>query len=113
MKATTQKLFSAVLALFLATGVAFANAPGPHVYVEIKGMACPFCVQGVEKHLKKLDGVEGVSTSLEKGETIMHLKPGASVSEEQVRAAVKDAGFSAGKIRVEKGGQAEGGEAQP
>lgn len=113
MKTTAQKLFSVFLALFLATGVAFANAPATYLYVEIKGMACPFCVQGVEKHLKQLDGVEGVTTSLAKGEAILHLKPGASVTEEQVRAAVKDAGFTAGKIRMEKGGRAEGAEAKP
>lgn len=112
MKTTREKVFTAILALALATGVAFADPPPTHVYVEIKGMACPFCVQGVEKHLKKLDGVEGVTTSLEKSQAVLHLKPGAIVTEEQVRAAVKDAGFTAGKIRIEKGGAAGAGEAK-
>jgi hypothetical protein len=53
--------------------------------------------------LKKLDAVEGVTVSLEKSEAVLHLKPGKSLTEEQVRAAVKNAGFTAGKIRIEKG----------
>lgn len=106
MKNQIQRLSLIFVALIAAAGFAFGDAAATHVYVEIKGMACPFCVQGVEKHLKKIDGVESVATSLEKGETILHLKPGASVTEEQVQAAVKKAGFSAGKIRIEKGNQA-------
>jgi len=72
-----------------------------HVIIQVKGLACPFCAQGIEKHLKKLDAVEAVDTSLKKGEVVMHLKPCATVSEKEVRAAVKKAGFTVDRIRFD------------
>lgn len=72
-----------------------------HVFIEVKGLACPFCVQGLEKHLKKLDAVEAVNTSLKKSETVLHLKADRTVAEKELRAAVEKAGFTAGKIRFD------------
>jgi copper chaperone CopZ len=102
MKAQANKLWAAMLSLFVAMGVAYGEPPPSHVYIQVKGLACPFCVQGLEKHLKKLDAVEGVSTSLKKGEVTLHLKSGETVEEKELREAVKKAGFTAGKIRFEK-----------
>ena len=102
MKTQTHKLWAAMLSLFVAMGVAYGDIPPAHVYIQVKGLACPFCVQGLEKHLKKLDAVEGVSTSLKKGEVVLHLKPGQTVDEKELQQAVKKAGFTAGKIRFEK-----------
>ena len=102
MKAQANKLWAAMLSLFVAMGVAYGDTLPSHVYIQVKGLACPFCVQGIEKHLKKLDAVEGVSTSLKKGEVTLHLKSGQTVEEKELREAVKKAGFTAGKIRFEK-----------
>ncbi len=102
MKTQAQKLWATMLALFVAMAVAYGDPPSTHVYIQVKGLACPFCVQGLEKHLKKLDAVEGVSTSLKKGEVVLHLKPGQTVDEKELQQAVKKAGFTAGKIRFEK-----------
>lgn len=103
MKTPTHKLlWVAMLSLFVALTVAYGDTPSAHVYIQVKGLACPFCIQGLEKHLKKLDPVEGVSTSLKKGEVVLHLKPGQTVNEKELQQAVKKAGFTAGKIRFEK-----------
>jgi len=102
MKTQTYKVWAAMLALFVAMNVAYGDPPPSHVYIQVKGLACPFCVQGLEKHLKKLVAVEGVSTSLKKGEVTLHLKSGKTVEEKGLREAVKKAGFTAGKIRFEK-----------
>lgn len=101
MKNPTAKIFLALFPVFLITTLASGQADSTHVFVQIKGLACPFCVQGLEKHLKKLEPVEGVSTSLKNGETVLHLKPGRTVGEDEVRQAVKKAGFTAGQIRFE------------
>lgn len=111
MKIKLQKTFGAMLALALAMTVALADAPPSQAHIQIKGMACPFCVQGVEKHLKKIPGVEGVTTSLQKGEAIVDIKGGKKVTEEQLRKAVKDAGFTAGEIRFENNAGKKSGEA--
>jgi len=91
----------AIFSLFLVTVLVAGEAGSTHVLIQVKGLSCPFCVQGLEKHLKKLNAVEGVSTSLKNGEAVLHLKPGRTVDENEVRQAVKKAGFTAGQIRFE------------
>ena len=100
----------ALSSFFLVTASAAEGAGSAHVFIKVEGLACPFCVQGLEKHLKKLEAVEGASTSLKTGEAVLHLKPGRMVGEKEVREAVKKAGFSAGEIRFEAKPVSEGGE---
>jgi len=80
-----------------------------NVLVHIEGLACPFCAFGIEKHLKKVDGVKKVQVNLGEGTAHLTLKPGAEVTEEQVRQAVKKAGFKASEItnfeELTKGGE--------
>jgi len=83
--------------------MAFGQSGPAKVFIEVKGLACPFCVQGLEKHLKKLDAVAGVRTSLKKGEAVLDLRSGRTVDEKELRQAVKKAGFTAGRIRFEEG----------
>jgi len=101
MKKLITKIALAIFSLFLVTALVAGPAESTHVFIQVKGLACPFCVQGLEKHLKKLETVEGVSTSLKNGEAVLHLKPGRTVGEDEVRQAVKKAGFTAGQIRFE------------
>ncbi|HEV8611395.1 MAG TPA: hypothetical protein VGS98_15180 [Thermoanaerobaculia bacterium] len=62
--------------------------------------------------MKKLAGVESVKVSLNRGEALLRLKPGNSVTVEQIRQVVIDSGFTpkdadaevAGKI-VERDGR--------
>ena len=44
--------------------------------------------------MKKLPGVESVKVSLNEGKAAMELKPGNSVSIEQIRKAITDQGFT-------------------
>jgi copper chaperone CopZ len=44
--------------------------------------------------MQKLDGVESVEVSLNKGEALLRLKPGNSVTIEKVRQVVIDSGFT-------------------
>ncbi len=99
-----------LFSFFLVTASAAEETGSTHVFIKVEGLACPFCVQGLEKHLKKLDAVEGVSTSLKNGEAVLHLKPGRTVGEKELREAVKKAGFTAGQIRFEPKPTPEGGE---
>jgi len=69
-----------------------------NVSVHIDGLACPFCAFGIEKHLKKVDGVKKVLVNLGEGTANLTLNPGAEVTGEQIRQAVKKAGFKASEI---------------
>ncbi len=70
----------------------------PDVTIQVKGLACPFCAYGLEKKLRKLDGVQEVYIGLDEGIAQLKLDQGKTVSEEAVKNAVKDAGFTPEKI---------------
>ena len=50
--------------------------------------------------MKKLPGVESVKVSLNEGKATMELKPGNSISIEQIRKAVTDQGFTPKEAKV-------------
>lgn len=70
------------------------------VTVTVKGMACPFCAFGVEKKLKKIDGVATITIKLEEGTVILKAKQGESIDVIQIPKAIKDAGFTSGTMRI-------------
>jgi periplasmic mercuric ion binding protein len=70
----------------------------PDVVVAVDGLACPFCAYGLEKKLKKLDGVEALVVDMDAGKVRMKLKEGATLSEARIREAVSDAGFTVAEI---------------
>ena len=54
MKTQIQDFAFLVFAVLAISGqTLLADSRHTHIYVEVKGMACPFCVQGLEKQLKK------------------------------------------------------------
>ncbi len=81
-----------IIALLLFSGAGFAG--DQHYHVTVGGLVCPFCVYGVEKKLKNLDGVIEISSNLEKGEFFLRLENGLTLSEDAVRELVTAAGFT-------------------
>jgi mercuric ion binding protein len=63
--------------------------------IQVDGLSCPFCAYGLEKHLKKIDGVKGVEINMKTGKATVALKPGAQVNDATLTEAVKKAGFTA------------------
>jgi copper chaperone CopZ len=83
-----------------------ASAPAAgidHVELKVNGMACPFCAYGIEKKLRGLPGARNVKVELESGRATFEAPAGA-VTEQQIRQAIKDAGFTPGSINVTHGG---------
>ena len=75
--------------------------------VKVDGLACPFCAYGLEKKLKKVEGVETLQIDINSGEVILNVTSdtrltAASGTEEQasaglivqVQKAVEDGGFT-------------------
>ncbi|MGC3963721.1 MAG: heavy-metal-associated domain-containing protein [Rhodocyclaceae bacterium] len=60
----------------------------------VQGMSCGGCVSSVTRVLSAFDGVEGVNVSLEGGRASMRIDP-SKVTPEQLKQAVRDAGFEA------------------
>ena len=84
--------------LIIASMLMFATmafADGKKLTVKIGGMTCPSCAASVEDQFEKLDAVDSVDISLTKGTAIVTLKEGKDLKEDDVKNAVKNAGFKA------------------
>lgn len=67
------------------------------VEIDLSGLTCSFCVYGLKKNLEKHDDVEKADISLKNNKTRIHLKPGATVTEEELKEIIIDAGFGSGE----------------
>ncbi len=75
-----------------------SNEDITYVRMEVKGMACAFCAYGMERKLKKIDGVENLKTDIKKG-LIYFTTPSTKIPSRAILAkTIIDAGFTAGKI---------------
>jgi mercuric ion binding protein len=90
---------------FFLTGAAQARVSVMTVAVD--GMACPFCAYGVEKRLKTVSGVDTVSVDMKTGTANLTAKPELSIHFQGIPKAVKDAGFTAGVMKVTVSGTVE------
>ncbi len=64
------------------------------IIVRVDGASCPFCAFGLEKRLGKIKGVSDVKLEMKEGKVIVTLEKGRTVSEEVLRQAVGEAGFT-------------------
>ena len=97
--------------LLIAAGVATGNAvagSGPEeqpgmlrVVVRVDGLSCPFCAYGLEKKLRKVDGVAGVEIRVDAGEAELTPAAGTVIDLAQVAEAVRDGGFTPRGIVIE------------
>ena len=87
--------------VFMA-GIALAQVSA--LTVAVDGMACPFCAFGVEKRLKTVKGVAAVAVNMQAGTASLKAGEGESIHFHEVPNAVKDAGFTAGTMRITASG---------
>ena len=66
------------------------------VEFELSGLTCSFCVYGLKKNLEKHAEVEKADISLKQNKTRIYLTPGATVTIEELKEIIKDAGFASG-----------------
>ena len=82
------------LALFV---VASANAAT--IEMNVNGLVCAFCAQGIEKKLRKLPATADVVVSLEQRLVAVSLKPGQDIQDAALRKALTDAGYTVTAIQ--------------
>ncbi len=87
-----------LLVALLIAGFCF----GTEIVMRVDGLACAFCAYGLEKKLKKLEGVESVDISLNRGLVRIKLKEGYTLEEEKLRKIVKESGFVLRRIEVRR-----------
>jgi len=90
-------LANLILVIFLfPLGVAFAA--NEKISVEIKGMVCAFCAQGITSSFEKHGSISVVTVEIEKHAVILELKDGQEISDDEIKKVVKEAGYDVGKI---------------
>jgi mercuric ion binding protein len=69
------------------------------IEMDVNGLVCAFCAQGIEKSLKALPPTSKVFVSLENKIVAVELKDGTDIADAQLRKAITDAGFTVVAIR--------------
>lgn len=86
--------------ILMSTLLAVATtAQARSVEMEVNGLVCAFCAQGIQKAIRKLPATQDVFVSLEHRVVAVQLKEGQDAADEQLRAAVTDAGYSTVRIQ--------------
>ena len=85
----------ALVVIFLVTGAGLAETK---YVIGVDGLSCPFCAFGLEKRLKKVENAESVLIDMDKGQAVVIPKAGTTIKEEDLRQAVKKAGFSVSSL---------------
>lgn len=96
MKTTNKTMvrMAAVVVALLMLGVSNAGADLIEVDQTIWGMDCAPCAYGMEKGLKKLDGVKQVKVSLNKGNAIIEFAAENKLTLADIRRVVRAGGFT-------------------
>lgn len=69
------------------------------IVMEVNGLVCAFCAQGIEKTLKEIPATEAVFVSLEHRTVAVKLKDGADIDDAVLRKAITASGYSVVEIR--------------
>ena len=90
------KLKLPIAALLLALS---PLAAAKTIEMDVNGLVCGFCAQGIEKTLKGLPATEAVFVSLEHRLVAVKLKDGSDIDDAALRKALKESGYTVVGIR--------------
>lgn len=86
--------------LFLAALLAATStASAATIEMDVNGLVCAFCAQGIEKTLREFPATADVYVSLENRIVAVELADGADIEDETIRTAITDAGYTVVAIR--------------
>jgi copper chaperone CopZ len=81
-----------IFALLISTSTAFATV----VEVQVNGMVCSMCAQGIKKKFSAI-GVEKLDVDLDK--KIVRLDHPAPPSDEKIKSLIEESGYAVKSIR--------------
>lgn len=93
MQANRFKLLVPAVLIVLATA-GTAQPETDRYMIHVDGLACPFCAYGIEKRLRKVEGVTEIQVDIAESVVRVTLQEGRTLTEEQARQAVREAGFT-------------------
>lgn len=96
------KKFLSIFATIAMLVVAAAHAAGTSQLLIVEGMTCGGCEKSIRAAFTKLSEVKSVTVDVKRGTVELELEPEKSLSEEQIRATVKAAGYKVTKVSPPK-----------
>lgn len=91
------KRFLLSLCALVATTIGVAHAAT--IELDVNGLVCAFCAQGIEKKLRGFAATDAVFVSLEKHLVAVGLKPQQDIDDAALRKALTDSGYTVTAIR--------------
>jgi len=91
------KMFKTIVLVLLLGMSTLASART--VEMDVNGLVCAFCAQGIEKAMKAFPATQAVFVSLEHRIVAVELKEGADIDDATLRKAITGAGYSVVAIR--------------
>ena len=68
--------------------------------IEVLGMVCAFCAQGIEKSFSSNENIKDVFVNLENYFVVIESRDGKSIDENSITTIITDAGYDVQKIEV-------------
>lgn len=93
------KVISAIL---LGGVIVSATAAADTIKVNVNGMVCGFCAQGINKKLEKTGLVGNIKVDLESKIVSFTTLPGKEFTDEGITKLITDSGYTVVKISREK-----------
>jgi copper chaperone CopZ len=84
--------------LSIVLSVITLAAQAKTIEMQVNGLVCAFCAQGIEKTLRANAATQDVFVSLETGIVALTLKDKAELSDAQLRAALTESGYTVAAI---------------
>lgn len=91
------KLMNTIV-LSLSLGLS-SLASAKTIEMDVNGLVCAFCAQGIEKTLKAFPATAAVYVSLENRIVAVQLKDGSDIDDATLRKAITDSGYTVVAIR--------------
>ncbi len=68
--------------------------------IEVLGMVCAFCAQGIEKSFSSDENIKDVFVNLENYFVVIESRDGKSIDDNYITTIITDAGYDVQKIEV-------------
>lgn len=90
-----------------------AQAQIEQITVKVDGLSCALCVYGLDKALKKIDGIGEVKIFLDAGRAELTPRPGKSVDLAAIEPAIRQSGYTPREITLKATGKYEEWKGRP
>jgi len=100
-KLQKNKVMKRILMIVALFGVMSANAQISSAKLVASGLTCSMCSKAIYEALLKVNSIESVKANIKESSYNIVFKKDATVSPDDIKKAVEDAGFSVAKLQVE------------